>query len=136
MKRNLRVVHIKGFRGLFFAMFIISCLIAGFIAFPAFVSMNAWNYLAIKTGSFNQITFAEGLLLWAIVAFSVFIFNKRKLIVSFNSRQELTDEEVKDVISKIKSQALDHKLFVHKDLTKELQDHKEEVKEAQIDSKE
>ena len=105
MKKNLKVLQINGFRGLLLTLFIICCLIAGFIAFPAFLSMNTWNYFALRTGSFPSINFYEGLLLWAIITFSVFIFNKRKLIVSFNTQQELTEDEVKEVLSKFKSQS-------------------------------
>lgn len=105
MKRNLKVIQINGFRGLFLTLFIISCLIAGFIAFPALLTMNLWNYLSLRTGTFPAISFYEGILLWAIIAFSIYIFNKRKLIVSFNSQHELSDDEVKDVISSFKSQS-------------------------------
>lgn len=104
MKKNLRVIQINGFRGLLLAIFAISCLIAGFIAFPSFLAMNIWNYLATTTGSFPSINFGEAILLWAIIAFSVFTFNKKKLIVSFNGKQELSDDEVKAVIAKIKAQ--------------------------------
>lgn len=102
-KRNFKAVHIFGFRGLFLFLFIISCLIAGFGVFPAFVSMNLWNYVAIKTGSFPAINFLQGFLLWAIIAFSGFVFSKKKFIVCFNApNQELTDDEVKNVVSRIK----------------------------------
>lgn len=117
MKKNLRVVQISGFKGLFFAFFIISCLIAGFIAFPAFVTMNGWNYLALKTGSFPSINFGQGILLWAIIAFSCFIANKKRFIISFSSKQELTDAEVKDVVSRIKSQTLNHQILMPKDFS-------------------
>lgn len=121
MRRNLRVIQINGFRGLFLTLFIISCLIAGFIAFPAFLAMNIWNYLAVKTGSFSSINFYGGILLWAIIAFSVFIFSKRKFIVSFNARQELTENEIKDAISKIKS--MHESKFI-----KEVKEEEEEIK--------
>ena len=135
MKKKLRVVQIKGFRGLFLTFFIISCLISGFIAFPAFVSMNVWNYFSTKMGAFPSINFGQGVLLWAIIAFSFFVFNKRKLIVSFNSQQELSDDEVKEVISKIKSQVTNHGILLPKDvnlLTKK----KEELKEISSEQKE
>ncbi len=135
MKKKLRVVQIKGFRGLFLTFFIISCLISGFIAFPAFVSMNVWNYFSTKMGAFPSINFGQGVLLWAIIAFSFFVFNKRKLIVSFNSQQELSDDEVKEVISKIKSQVANHGILLPKDvnlLTKK----KEELKEISSEQKE
>jgi len=102
MKKNVRVIQINGFRGLFLTVFIISCLIAGFVAFPALLTMHGWNYLALKTSSFPMINFGEGILLWAIIMFSAYLFNKRKFLVAFNSQQELTDDEVRDVLSRIK----------------------------------
>ncbi len=125
MKKNLRVVQINGFRGLFLSLFIISCLIAGFVAFPSFIVMSLWNYLAVKTGSLYSLNFGEGLLLWGIITFSIYIFNKKKLIVSFNSQQELTEDEVRDVVSKIKSQAIEHKILLPKDFPVENENLKE-----------
>lgn len=103
MKKNMRVIQINGFRGLLFAFFIISCLVAGFIAFPAFLTMQTWNYLALKTGSFPALSFTGGALLWAIIALSIYLFNKRRLIVSFGAQQELSEDEIKNVISKIRA---------------------------------
>lgn len=117
MKKNVRIVQINGFRGLFITLFIIACLAAGFVAFPAFLSMHVWNYLATKTLSFPTISFAEGLLLWGIILMSIFIFNKRKFIVSFNSQQELSDEEIKSVITKIKERAVNHKIIMPENIT-------------------
>lgn len=107
MKKNFRVIQINGFRGLILAFFTVSCLIAGFAAFPAFLAMSAWNYLSIKVSSVPIINFGEGVLLWAIIAFSVFIFNKKKFIVSFNAQQELSEDEIKDVVAKFKSQIIE-----------------------------
>lgn len=117
MKKNLKVIQINGFRGIFMAMFIVSCLVAGFVAFPALVTMNIWNYLAIRTGSFPSITFGAGILLWVIIIFSVYLFNKRKFIVSFTSQQELSEDEVKNILSKIKSQT--HNMLIPKDFHSE-----------------
>lgn len=102
MKNNFRLVQINGFKGLLVTLFMLSCLIAGFIAFPSFLTMNLWNYLAVKTSSFPLINFYEGILLWAIIIFSTFIFSKKKFIVSFSAQQELTENEVKQVVSKIR----------------------------------
>jgi hypothetical protein len=116
MKKNFRVIQINGFRGLFLAIFAISCLIAGFIAFPSLVAMHTWNYLATTTGSLPLINLGEAILLWAIILFSIFIFNKKKFIVSFNGQQELSDEEVKEVIAKIKAQKNNLQSLHSKDL--------------------
>lgn len=115
MKKNLKIIQINGFRGLLLTIFIISCLIAGFIVFPAFLSMNAWNYLAVRTDSFPIIDFSEGLLLWSIIAFSAFVFGKKKFIVSFNTKQELSEDEVNDVVSRFKAQNTEQGFFISKD---------------------
>lgn len=117
MKKNLRVIQINGFRGLFIVLFALSCLIAGFIAFPSFLAMHTWNYLSDATGSFPEINFIEGMLLWGIIIVSAFIFNKKKFVVSFNTQQELSDEEVKEVITKIKAQKDNLQLMHSKDLS-------------------
>jgi len=117
MKRNFRVIQINGIRGVLLALFAITCLIAGFVAFPTFLTMHAWNYLSATTGSFPLIGFGEAVLLWAIIIFSVFIFNKKKLIVSCNVQQELTDEEVKEVVERIKSQKNSLNMSAPKDLS-------------------
>lgn len=133
MKKNLKVLQINGFRGLLLAFFIISCLIAGFIAFPAFLTMNIWNYFAVQAGTLLTINIGEGILLWAIITFSIFIFSKKKFIVSFNSQQELTEDEVKEVLSKIKKQTLNPHMLIPKDFNK-TSDNKEET-EVHTDSK-
>lgn len=115
MKRNVRVVQINGFRGLFLAIFIVACLIAGFIVFPAFLSMHIWNYLALQTGSMPIINLFEGLLLWGIIALTCVIVNKKNFIISFNSQQELSEEELKTVMNKIKEKGINTGLIVPKD---------------------
>jgi len=121
MKKNLRVVQINGFRGLLLTIFIVSCLFAGFAIFPAFVAMNIWNFLALKTSSFPLINLGEALLLWSIIAFSAYIFNKKKFIVSFKDQEELTEEEMKNVISKIRAQGLNHNNSNEKNVNEELE---------------
>jgi hypothetical protein len=105
MKKNnhLKIIQINGLRGLLLTFFIISCVIAGFVGFPALLTMHTWNFFAAKT-AMPLITIYEGLLLWAIIVLGVILFGKRKLIVSFNTSQELTDEEVGNVISRVKAQ--------------------------------
>lgn len=101
-KNNVRVIQINGFRGLMLTFFIISCLVAGFIAFPAFLTMNIWNYLVAKSVSLPAINFSQGVLLWAIIIISAFLFNKKKFIVSFSAEQELSENQVQKIVSKVK----------------------------------
>lgn len=127
--RNMRIIQINGIRGLLITLFIASCLIAGFIAFPSFLAMNIWNFFSESTSAFPAITFVQGLLLWSIIAFSFYIFNKRKFIVSFNSQPELTEPEINEMMAKIKTQVIKKQILKYKDLKSE--EIKEELKELE-----
>lgn len=83
-------------------LFIVSCLAAGFIAFPAFVAMYTWNW-STQYFAIPAINIYQGLMLWAIVAISGFIINDRKkFLVAFKTPDRLTDEEMKKVLERVR----------------------------------
>ena len=105
MKKRARIIQISGLRGILMMLFIASCLAAGFIAFPAFVAMHLWNWLAAAV-AIPAINIYQGLLLWAIIAISGFILNDRKkFLVSFKTPDKLTDQEVKSILERVKMQS-------------------------------
>lgn len=107
MKKNLHVIQISGFRGILMAIFVVSCLIAGFVAFPALVLMYGWN-LALNS-FLPKINFVGGILLWIIVALTFYLTRKKKrLIVSFNAKEELSEDEMKVLMAKIQANAWQH----------------------------
>lgn len=111
MKRNkLRVIQIQGFRGILSAVFVVSCLIAGFIGFPTIMLTKGWNYLAQTTLAVPEICAFQGLILWGILAISYILINKkRKFLVAFDAPQTRTPKEIKDIINEIKSQSAELK---------------------------
>ena len=111
MKKNLNVIQIKGIRGLILAGFIVSCLIAGFIAFPGFLAMYGWNYLASLTEQMPTIGIFQGILLWGILVASYFIFVKEKFVVCMKTPQGLSEEELKAVFADVKKQAEEDKII-------------------------
>ena len=104
MRRNAHIIQITGFRGILMAVFVVSCLAAGFIAFPAVVAMHLWNY-ASNFVSIPAISFYQGLMLWAIVAITGFIINDRKkFLVAFNPKSELSEEEINKIMERVRFQ--------------------------------
>ena len=103
MRRNARIIQINGFRGLLTALFIITCLAAGFIAYPGFVAMNIWNYFA--GSNVPQINLYQGILLWAIIFLTYFIATKQRVAVSFATPKELNEEELKTLMERVKMQS-------------------------------
>lgn len=101
MKRKTRVIQIDGFRGLVLALFAVVCLAAGFVAFPGFVAMSLWN----KFVPLPAINLFQGVLLWVIVAMSIYLANGRKLAISFASPQELSEAEMNKLMERVRLQS-------------------------------
>ncbi len=102
MRKNLKVIQINGFRGICMALAILTCLIAGFVAFPGLVLMFAWNFISNKTMLIPQLGIIQGVLLWGIIVVSYMILKKRHVMVSFKTPTELSEEELDEVMERIK----------------------------------
>lgn len=107
MKKNLNVIQIKGIKGLVIAGLVVCCLAAGFIAFPGWVGMHVWNYLASYIETIPSIGLFQGVLLWGIIIASYFTFRKEKAVVCLKSPQGLSEEELKAVFADMKKQSLE-----------------------------
>lgn len=102
-KNNMRIIQISGLRGILMVAFIATCLIAGFVAFPAIVAMHVWNWAA-NFVAVPAINIFQGLLLWAIVAISGFIINDRKkYLFAFSPKNKLSDAEVQRILENVKT---------------------------------
>ena len=107
MKRNMNVIQIKGIKGIIMAIFIVTCLAAGFIAFPGLVAMYGWNALAAHYPQIPSIGIIQGVLLWGIIAASYFVFRRDKVVVCMRSSEGLSEEELKAVFADIKKQSME-----------------------------
>ncbi len=104
-KNNTRIIQIAGFRGLLTALFIGICLAAGFVIFPAQVAVYIWNYISANFIAIPTINLFQGILLWAIVVMVYNIANNNRLIISFARPKQLSDEEMRSLMERIKIQA-------------------------------
>jgi len=102
MKRNFNVIQINGIKGIIFAAGIVSCLIAGFVAFPGLVMKLIWNVIASYTGVLPEIAIVQGILLWGIVVVAYLAFRKRGFMVEFKSADDLSTEEMEAVMQRIR----------------------------------
>ena len=91
MNKNFRIIDVNGFRGLALFVFIVVCLACGFIAFPGYVSMMLWNAFAPSI-SLPEISLLQGILLWAIIAFMIYMFSNHKVVIVMQSRKKLSKD--------------------------------------------
>ena len=111
-KNKLRVIQISGIRGLLSAAFIVICLAAGFVGFPALALSKLWNHFAETSGIVPTINLFQGAILWAILAISYLILNKKqRYLVAFEPKTNARD--IKDIISEIKAQSAEYKQEPH-----------------------
>lgn len=87
MNKNFRIIDVNGFRGLLLFLFILVCLACGFIAFPGYLAMLLWNGVAPMI-SLPEINMFQGILLWAIVAFTLYMFGNQKVVIVMQSRKK------------------------------------------------
>ncbi len=104
MKRNFNVIQINGFRGLVMAVGVVACLAAGFIVFPGLVMKSIWNVVSNYTGVLPEIAMLQGILLWAIMVIGYFAFRKNKMMIEFKSANDLSKDEMEEVMQRIRLQ--------------------------------
>lgn len=103
MRRQAKIIQINGFRGILTAIFVATCLCAGFVLFPGFVAMKIWNFFSGNI--LPAINLLQGVLLWGIVAITYFIASKRYFSVSFARPKELSEEEMSALMERIRMQS-------------------------------
>ena len=102
MKKNFNVIQITGITGLVMAGGIVACLFAGFVMFPGMVMKTVWNIISSSIGIIPQIATLQGVLLWGIVVVSYFAFRRKGFMVEFKSADDLSRDEMDEVMQRIR----------------------------------
>ena len=85
MKRNIKVVEINGFRGMFVIAFAIVCAVAGFIVFPAWLLMTGWNWFAVYVYQMPHMNLLHGFMLYAVFVLLYFATGSHKTSLNISS---------------------------------------------------
>lgn len=100
MKKNFKVITINGVRGIFAATFIVLGLIAGFVISPGWVCMKLWNCAFAESGIVTVMNIYQGIMLWAIIALSLYALNNKRSLIGFGAYQGLSPEQIKDIMNR------------------------------------
>ena len=123
MKKNFKVITINGVRGIFAAIFVVLGLIAGFIISPGWVCMQIWNKVAEETLTMSTMNLFQGIMLWAIIALSLYALNNKRTLIGFGSYPTLSPNQIKDIMNRAKANELKNTL------KKEIENINKEIKE-------
>ena len=102
MKKNFNVIQINGIKGLIMAGGIVACLFAGYVMIPGMVMKTVWNIISSSIGIIPQIATLQGVLLWGIVVVSYFAFRRKGFMVEFKSEDDLSRDEMDEVMQRIR----------------------------------
>ena len=128
MNKNFRVITINGIRGMLLAAFVVFGLIAGFIVSPGWVCMQIWNSIFEEIGNVSLMNIYQGIILWAIIALSLYALNNKRALIGFGSYPGLSPNQIKDIMDRAKQTEELKKDFV-KDELKEVEDNEVSEKE-------
>ena len=103
MNKKFSVIKINGIKGILLAVFIVGCLIAGFLTFPGWVCMHIWNFTAGYFSAMPEMSLTHGIILWCIIALSIYALNKGNFAISFGSAVQPapSEERIKEIIKQI-----------------------------------
>lgn len=103
MNKNYKIITINGVRGIFGIIFLLLGLIAGFIISPAWVCMKFWNTYVTEYIAVANMNMVQGLILWAIIALSLYALNNKRPLFGYGSYPELSQEQIKNILKKARN---------------------------------
>lgn len=102
MNKNFKVITINGVRGIFAAIFVVLGLIAGFIISPGWACMQVWNKVFQDSVSLSTMNLFQGIMLWAIIALTLYALNNKRALIGFGSYPTLSPDQIKDIMNRAK----------------------------------
>lgn len=103
MNKRFNVIKINGIKGLILAVFIIGCLITGFLVFPGWLCKGLWNYVAGFFIQMPQMNLLHGIMLWCIIALSIYASNQGNFAISIGHSVPVprNDERIKEILKQL-----------------------------------
>ena len=126
MNRNFKVITVNGFRGVLAAIFVVCGLIAGFVVSPGWLCMRVWNHVFQYSSFVSAMNIWQGIMLWAVIALTLYALNNRHALIGFGSYPGLTPEEIKEVMKKARETEFSAKVS-DADIIKRLEENDENI---------
>jgi len=105
------IIKTYGFHWVLLGLFVVVCVVAGFIVFPAIVLAHMWNYMVYVTKILHTINIFQGILLWGIIAITLYITTKEKFRTSYSEGKRITKNEVRHIIKEARSKGIPLKML-------------------------
>ena len=104
MRKKCNVIQINGVGGVALVIFIICCAATGFIIFPSWLCMHAWNFVA-EYFNLPVMNLLHGSMLWLIIALAFVATHMNKSQpIQFGSFSTIDRDEMRKRIEKLRAQ--------------------------------
>lgn len=94
-----RMVQVYGFHWILLGLFVVICLFAGFVVFPAIVTKSIWNFIAHIVKFMPRINIIEATLLWLIIFVSTYLGTRNLFKVSIEKGKKIEKDEWKRILA-------------------------------------
>ena len=106
-----RIVQVYGFHWVLLGLFVIVGVTAGFVVFPAIVTKVIWNFCAAAIKIVPKINIFAAILLWAIIATTLYVTTKDKFAISYNRGNKISKDEFVNIIREARRNGISLKML-------------------------
>jgi hypothetical protein len=102
MNKNFKVIQISGLSGILLVGIIFTGIFCGFMLFPIWVVMMAWNVAIASTFNAPVINYVQAALLWSAIILVLYILLKNSISIKIQKEDYFEQRDIKDIINEIK----------------------------------
>jgi hypothetical protein len=102
MNKNFKVIQVHGLSGLLILGFVLTGVFCGFVIFPIWVIMNAWNAIVGDVLRGPMINYFQASLLWTFIALSLYLILKNSISIKIQQEEILDNKDIKNLINEMK----------------------------------
>jgi len=111
MNKNFKIFQIHGLSGLLLIGFALTGLFCGFVLFPVWAVMIAWNNIVFSIYHGPSINYIQASMLWAIVIICVYLTLKNSISVKIHTvSKEMDDTEINEFANNIEETEQNEKI--------------------------
>lgn len=100
----MKIIKINGIGGICLFVFCACCLVTGFVLFPGWLCMVIWNKIFSYFPQVTQMNIAEGIILWAIIALSLYVLNAKKSLLNFVNTEKVQVMDIRQFIDNLEKE--------------------------------
>lgn len=98
MNKNFKVFQIHGITGLLFLGIIMAGLFCGFILFPIWIIMTAWNGMVSTMHNGPIINYYQASLLWIFIVLCFYLVVRNSITIKVQNSENMDEDGIKKIV--------------------------------------